>query len=63
MIDPKYHNHYITTETWLMKSEIDKQWLETTQLNRHPYNYCIRTDQGRGGGLLLSLRTATKQRK
>ena len=44
----------ILTEIWLTKSEIDKQWLETTQLNRHPYNLLHKNrPNGRGGGLAL----------
>ena len=54
----------IVTETWLTSSEIDKQWLETTQLNRHPYNL-LHTNRpiGRGGRLALITKNCYPVRK
>ena len=44
----------IITETWLTCSEINKQWLHTTPLNRDPYNLHHKNrPKGRGGGLAL----------
>ena len=44
----------VLTETWLTKSETDKQWLENTHLNRHPYNLLHKNrPNGKGGGLAL----------
>ena len=54
----------ILTETWLTKSEIDKQWLETTQLNRHPYNLLHKNrPNGRGGGLALITKNCYQAKK
>ena len=54
----------IVTETWLTSSEIDKQWLETTQLNRHPYSL-LHTNRpaGRGGGLALITKNCNPVKK
>ena len=42
----------VVTETWL--TEKDTQWLETTPLNRNPYNLShTNRPNGRGGGLAL----------
>ena len=44
----------VLTETWLTNSDTDKQWLENTQLNRHPYNLLQKNrPNGKGGGLAL----------
>ena len=44
----------IITETWLTCSEIDRQWIHTTPLNRDPYNLHHKNrPKGRGGGLVL----------
>ena len=44
----------IVTETWLTNNEHDTQWLETTPLNRTPYNLIhANRPNGRGGGLAL----------
>ena len=41
-------------ETWLTNNEIDKQWLETTPLNRNPYSLVhVNRPNGRGGGVAL----------
>ena len=39
---------------WLTNNEIDKQWLETTPLNRNPYSLVhANRPNGRGGGVVL----------
>ena len=44
----------VVTETWLTNNEHDTQWLETTPLNRTPYNLIhANRPNGRGGGLAL----------
>ena len=44
----------IITETWLTNNDNDTQWLETTPLNRGPYNLIhANRPSGRGGGLAL----------
>ena len=54
----------ILTETWLTNSEIDKQWLENTQLNRHPYNLLHKNrPNGRGGGLALITKNCYQAKK
>ena len=53
----------IITETWLTCSEIDRQWLHTTPLNRNLYTFIIKTDpKAEEVGWRLSLRIATTQR-
>ena len=54
----------ILTETWLTNSENDKQWLEITQLNRHPYNLLHKNRlNGRGGGLALITKNCYQAKK
>ena len=44
----------IITETWLTDKEMDKQWIETTPLNRQPYQLHIHNRvNGRGSGVAL----------
>ena len=44
----------ILTETWLTSKDTDKQWLESTPLNRHPYQlFTQKRTSGREGGVTL----------